>query len=281
MTDETVDEIWMGRAEVRPLEGADPELRDATYLAMVMIAYSSSREAFEALFFEFLAEQHLQLIELEEVGTIVEVWNLDDKFLRAIETAESGDPSIIFYQSNEPEDEDPDMDTVRAAAGSGNAVQFRLIGDDGYYFGFPVEVNDAWALFHVIDSDMVALDGWAAVRADCLIEAEVFEEADTFMLQAIERRGERPLNPEVPLDGHEPMLAALSGRYPLVALRDSNISGAVAVGAVIRAGTDEVTLRGVNTSGEWTSNKQHLYKNVELIRFGSAYLSALASILPA
>lgn len=176
--------------------------------------------------------------------------------------------------------EDADIATVRAAAASGEAVQFRFVGDNHYFFGFPVDVSEIWALVHIINRDVVALDGHIAVRADCLFEAEVIEDSDTFMLRAIERRGERPLNPGLPLGTHKTLLAALSERYPLIGLSDATMSDQVAVGRITRLAADEVTLRGVTTGGEWTTNKQHLYKNIEAIRFGLAYEAALASVLP-
>src|SRR5690349_18104444 len=133
------DEIWMGRAEVRPLEGAHSDLADATYAAAVILAYASSHDAFEAVFDAILADEHLELVDLEEVGPIREVWDLDDKYLSALETAASGDPSVTIHHTNEPADaEDADMETVRGAAASAGAVQFRLMADDSFYFGFPV-----------------------------------------------------------------------------------------------------------------------------------------------
>jgi hypothetical protein len=274
------DEIWLGRAEVRPLDGASPELDGATYAFVVILAYASSREAFMALFDEILAEDHLELVELEEVALIRETWDLDEKVWYALDTAESGDPSVMIIHGDTPVDgEDEDMALVRAALSSRGAVQFRQVGSDRYFLGYPLDTSDTWALFHIIDTDFVALNGYFAIRSDCFIDAEIVDDGDTFMLRAIERRGEEPVDPELPLDRLELLLAALSERYPLVGLSDTTMPDVAAVGRITRLGADKVTLRGVTTLAEWTTSKDHLYRNIEAIRFGHAYESALASVL--
>jgi hypothetical protein len=158
-------------------------------------------------------------------------------------------------------------------------VQFRLVGDDSYYLGFPVDVSETWRSSTSSTPTSLHWTVTSPGRADCLMEAEVIEHSDTFMLEAIERRGDRPLNPEVPLDSHKSLLAALSERYPLVGLSDATMPGQVAVGRITRLGADKVTRRGVTPLGEWTTSKQHLHKDIEAIRFGHAYESALASVL--
>jgi len=202
----------------------------------------------------------------------------EDKFACAVETAESGTATFMLYTEEPPDAVDPDREILRAAAASGDAVQFRLIGRDYWYFGLVVEVSDEWALINKVDRNAVAFDGYAAVPFDRSIDAEAIDDAATIFTRALRLRGEEPRNPHVPLDGHRALLTELGKRYPLVSLTDQRNPGHVYIGRIAAIEDDRVTLEGVDTAGEWTGEHQHSYKDVEMISFGSAYEAALASV---
>lgn len=273
-------EIWMGRGEVRPLPGADPELADATWASALVLAYASSREGFERVLEATLEDDRLELVELEEVGPIGEMWNVGEHIRRALETAETGAPSLWVVHSHVPEDaEDEDEAALRAATAAGDPVRFRRLGGDSYYLGYAVAVSERWGLVNLIERDSVRLDGYAAVRFERVIDVEVLSDSDTFLMRALAQRGERPQDPVVPLDGHKSLLGELSHRYPLVSLGDETMPGVVGIGEIAALGDDRVTLRGVNTLAEWTGEHEHLFENIEMVLFGREYEKALASVV--
>jgi hypothetical protein len=272
----------MGRCEVRARKGASPELRKATWIGAVVFAYAKSHKQFENAVKATLADAHLELVDLQDAGPAHELLDLDeDKFASAVETAETGTATLTLYTTDEPLDAvDEDSETIRTAAASGEAVQFRLIGGDYYHFGFVVEVRDTWALINKIDRNIVTFDGYVAVPFDRIFDAEIIDDTHrTFVTRALRHRGEEPRNPQVPLDGHRTLLTELSKRYPLVSLRMSRDPRNVYIGRITTIEEDRVTLRGVDAAGEWTGEHEHAYKEIEMILFATAYQAALASIL--
>jgi hypothetical protein len=272
----------MGRASLRALEGAAPELAKATCIWAVIFAYASSRDEFERELRRVVRESEAELVDLEDAGPVHEMLDVDEeKMRRALETAETGDPTVHFYLSDEPADAvDEDWAVIREAAASGDAVEHRLLGSDHFWEGFVVSVGETWAIVNVVNPVFVAFDGYEAVRFDSVMDADVITEEDTFVLAALERRGEQPSDPGLPLDDHRSLLAALASRYPLVALKDATgRDETLAVGRILSIGDDAVTLRRVDPAGQWTGEHVHAYKNIVAIRFGSAYNESLAQVL--
>ena len=275
--------IWMGRGEVRPLEGGDPDLANATSAFAVVFAYAKSSGGFKKKLEGALARDHLELISLDAAGPLNEMMDIDDHLACALETAETGEPTVFTHYTDEPLDaEDVDAITLRTAAESGEPVQYRVLGEDGFDSGFVIDANETWALVQRIHNGVVAFDGYRAIRIDCLADADIIAAEDDFVLPALERRGERPSDPGVPLDDHRSILAAVSERYQLVSLVDARGNAyEVAIGRIAKVGKDAVTLRGVDTKGAWTGEHKHQYENIEQIWFGRPYEAALASVLPA
>jgi hypothetical protein len=275
------ERIWIGYGEVRALKGASGKLRKATYMAAVVFAYAKSRKDFEQTMKATLADARLELTDLDDAGPAHKMLDVDKQSIGCIvATAETGTPTFELHITDEsPDAVDQDAETIRAAMENGEAVQFRLIGGDYYYFGFVVDVSDAWALFNDVDRNVVAFDGYLAVPFDRIIDAEVIDTAQIAVAQALRLRGEGPRNPHVPLDGHRAVLMELSKRYPLVSLADRRNPGVFYVGRITTIEDDKVTLRGVDRAGQWTGDHEHFYKDVEMISFGSAYEAALASVL--
>jgi hypothetical protein len=274
--------IWMGRGEVRPLEGAHPDFANATWASAAVFVWAATAEDFDRAFRTALAEEYLELVELEAFGPLNEMLEISDALAGAFETAESGEATVITTWTDEPPDaDDPDAITLRAAAESGEPAKYRLLGQDRYSGGFVVDASDTWALVHLIDRDVAGLDGYAAVRFDGLTDADVVDTDGDFIFRVLEHRGEGPIDPGVPLEDHRSILAAVAAHYPLVALGDSRRSpGEVAIGRITKVGEHAVTLRGVNTAGRWTMEHEHPYSTIERIEFGRRYYDALASILP-
>jgi hypothetical protein len=274
--------IWMGRGEVRPLEGAHPDLANATWAWASVFAWAATAEDFDRAFRMALGEEHLELVDLEDFGPLNEMLEISDELAGAFETAESGEATVITNWTDEPSDaDDPDAITLRAAAESGGPVQYRLLGHDRYSVGFVVDASENWVLAHLIDRDVAGLDGYAAVRFEGLNDADVVDTDRDFIFRVLEHRGEGPIDPGVPLEDHRSILGAVEARYPLVALGDSRRNpGEVAIGRITKVGKDAVTLRGVNTAGRWTKEHEHPYSTIERIEFGRRYYDALASILP-
>ncbi len=274
----------MGRGEVRPREGGDPELANATSAFAVVFAYATSADGFQGAFEAALADNHLELVSLDASGPLNEMMDIDDHLACAFETAESGEPTVFTHYTDEPLDaEDVDAITLRTAAESGEPVQYRVLGEDGFDSGFAIDANETWALIQRIHNGVVTFDGYRAIRIDCLADADIIAADDDFVLPALERRGERPSDPGVPLDDHRSILASVSERYQLVSLVDATRGNAyeVAIGRIANVGKNAVTLRGVDTKGAWTGEHKHLYENIEQIWFGRPYEAALASVLPA
>jgi len=272
----------MGRAVLDALKGADADLAQATLIIGVVFLYASSPEEFELEMRNVLRRSSLELVELEEAGPLYEMLDVDeDKLTAALETAKSGDPTLLIHFSDEPTDAvDPEWTTFREAAEAGDAVQFRRLGSDSWELGFAVDVGETWALINLVDESFVAFDGYMAVRFDCLMGVERVSETDTFMLSALDRRGDRPHNPQLPLDDHRSFLAALAPRYPLVSLSDATARDrGWAIGRIIEVGDEAVTIKGVNTVGEWTGEHIHPYAHIEAVSFANAYNESLGGVV--
>ena len=272
----------MGRAVLRALEGADQELLDATLIVGVVLVFASSPDEFELELSKVLRDSNLELVELEDAGPLHEMLDVDQyKLDVALETATSGDPALILHTSDEPDDaEDPEWNAIREAVATGDAVQFRELGSDAWKLGFAVDAGDTWALINLVNDTSVTFDGYIAVRFDCFMEVEVMNETDTFMLTALDRRGDRPRDPQLPLDDHRSLLGALGDRYPLVSLSDARTQGrGWTIGRIIEVGDRDVTIKRVNTLGEWDVEHTQPYKHIEAISFGSAYNESLNLVL--
>jgi hypothetical protein len=274
--------MWMGRAEVRALAGADPELPEGTSAYVIVFAYASSWREFEWALERFLREGRVELMFLEDAGPAHEMLVLDeDKMAQLLETAETGNAAGVFYPIKEPEDGvDEEWEAIRDAAARGEAVQFRLIGRDFWHLGFVADISDRWAVMNVVDQGRAEFDGYVAVRSDSFMEVEDMSKDDTFLLAALELRGARPTDPGLPLDDHRSLLTALAPRYPLVGLADATEPRDVLqTGRILVVGDDAVTLRGADPLGRWTGEHVHEYKNIEAVHFADAYHGALALVL--
>jgi hypothetical protein len=272
----------MGRATLGALHGADEELARATLIIGVVYLYASSSDEFELEMRRVLGDSNLELVELWEAGPLPEMLDLDeDKLNAALETAKFGDPTLLVYSSDEPDDAvDPEWTAIREAAEAGDSVQFQRVGTDSWELGFAVSVGETWALVNMVDENFVTFDGYMAVRFDCLLEVETASENDTFMLAALDLRGDRPHDPQLPLDDYRSLLAALAARYPLVSLSMATArSRGWAIGRIIEVGDEAVTIQGVNTLGEWTGQHIHPYKHIEAISFGNAYNESLGVVV--
>ena len=90
--------LWIGRAEVRPLEGADCELEGATGAWLVVFAYAGSRREFERELDQFLREGGVELIEVEDAGPAHEMLDIDEmKMLQLLQAAETGQAAGVFF----------------------------------------------------------------------------------------------------------------------------------------------------------------------------------------
>lgn len=274
------EELWIGRGEVRPLS-ADSEIADATWAFATVTLRASSAEEFLSRFDEELAAAHLGLVKLETAVPAHEWFDVDEEFFAAfVEAAQSGEPVLYVINTDEPEDaEDADTVMLQAAARSGTAVQFRFIGADDWVHGFVVGADEDWALVHALDLTAIRLDGYAAVRLDEVIEVEELDTDRHFVFRALESQGVLPVDPEIPLVDHRSILTAVADRYTLVGLGETQLRDGVAVGKIVEVGEERVTLAGVNTVGVVTGDAAHAFEDIREIRFGTAYLDALASLL--
>jgi hypothetical protein len=272
------DEIWMGRAEVRPLEGSDPEYVAATYLVVALFVYAESREAFDTALAASLEENRLELVDVQRVGPLNEMLDVNPDLLEpALETARTREPTLLVGLSYESEgDVDEDVELLRAAVKSGELVGFRMVGGEGRTAGFVVALSGTCALVNIVDYDMVALDGYVAVRFDCVIDAEV--DRESFVPRALALRGDHPRNPAIPLDDHRTIFGALQERFALVGIVEDPVEGRF-IGRIATLNDDAITVIGVSRSAQWVGEHQHQYKDIAAIEFGRIYHETLASFV--
>jgi len=275
------EDIWLGRGEVRALPAADAELVEQGDVPVNVFVQAQSREEFDVAFRAVLDEQRLELVDLWSCGPLAEMLDIDEDVLDVLLlVGRDGPPQFVVFLSDEPEDaEDEDVELVRAAIGDGVGVNFRLVGDGDWVYGFPVAIGEEWALFHLVDRSAVALDGYAAIRLDELIDAETLTEDEDFVLRELARRGERPHDPSLPLDDHRSLLDAIAERYPLVMLFDEQRDGRRYIGRIDALTDDAVTVLGANVAGAWTTEHVHEYRGIVRIDFGQVYDQTLAIVL--
>jgi hypothetical protein len=271
--------VWSGRAEVRIGEGAESFEQSGPAVVTAFVR-TESREGFEVAFLEWLDEHGVALVDLEAVGPLHEMWDVDEDVLdAALSAAESGAVAAVVYLPVEPEqwDEDPAVDLLRASAGRRDLVELRYMFEDDWISGFVLETNDDWVLLHLADLDRIALDGYAVVRLDRVAEAQVIEDDDLFALRGLELQGQRPQRPEVDIRDPVSIFTTLREGFPLV--RVTVVGEDVDhVGRVDIVDADGITLEGVSRSGEWVARERFEYQGLFSVRFGRAYEAALAAV---
>jgi hypothetical protein len=276
--------IWMGRAEIRISDDTDLEGVDPGPAYVNALGCAESQEAFLDALESWSTEHDIELVEVEASAPLHEMLNADEDILNAaFDAAEYNEIAAVFYVLEDPSmwDEDPDADILHASAGRRDLVQFRFMGTDDWMTGFVIGVSDDWTLLHVLDDRRAVLDGYAAVRLDKVIEAEVVEDEDFFVGRALAAAGVGPSDPGISIRDHASILSSVRERFPLVRLSEEGEADADYVGQIEDVGVDAVTIEGVSRGGEWVGTERYEYRDVITIEFGRAYEDALARVVGA
>jgi hypothetical protein len=271
----------MGHAEIRVSQATDLEGVDAGPGYIHAFTQAHSHEEFEGALKGWLNNHEIELARIESVGPAHEMLDIDEKLLdAAIEAAKHEEPTAVFYLLEDPTswDDDPDADLLRASVGRNDLVRFRYIGTEDWELGFVLGTSDGWALINAVDVDLIAIDGYNAVRLDQVVDAEVLEDDEFFWGRALVLKGEQPRPLGLPLDDQASILAAVRDSFPLIRLTRGD-TGEDHVGRIADIGTDALILEGVSRSGEWVGREDYGYANIISIQFGKAYEAALARVV--
>jgi len=269
--------VWCGSAEVEILDGAKSFAQSGLAVVTAFLR-TDSAEGFEAAFVQWLDENGAVLVDLEDVGPLHEIWHVDEDMLdAAFLAAESGGVATLVYLPTERWDDDPAVDLLRASAGRADLVEFRYMYRDGWISGFVLETSNEWVLLHLANLELIALDGYSAVRLDRIAEAQVIEDDDLFAVRALELQRQHPHRPDVEITDHWSIFTTLPEGFPLVrvALVGEHSDH---VGRIDQVDGDGVVLEGVSRSGEWVGSNRYEYREIFSVQFGGAYEAALAAV---
>lgn len=164
---------------------------------------------------------------------------------------------------------------LNAALKKGYALRFRRRQNSFNEYGYPVGIGEEWALFHVIEPDVMTLNGYMAVRVDDL---EKVEPDTDFLMRALAALGEKPLvQPEISLNDLSSLLQSANARFPLVNIHlEDSRPGECYVGRVARVGKNRAHLWDISANARWRKTTySYPLKDITLVEFGDGYTNAL------
>lgn len=272
------ENLWIGIAEVRPTDECDlQELEGAAGAFVTVLALAETREEFEAAVESELDLHGLEIVTFEDAELLYERLDSSAELLElAFEAASSRELRLQFNTFAEEGEDDDDIAVLRLAYGGDEPVEFGLVGSDSGVLGFVVGVADDWVLVHVIDPTLIVLDGYAAVRLDQAMDVRIATDEDFFARRALEMRGERPVEPDVPLEDARSILASVRESFPIVSVEERGRPERRAVGRIERLDDDAVVLRLITPAGRWAETHRHDYDAIVRVDFGRRYEQTLA-----
>jgi hypothetical protein len=201
-------------------------------------------------------------------------------FPLAAEAVESGAPAagaFFTYAETKPlwelEGETVEWDEVKASA---DLVE--IVTDESQMRGVLLDFSDELVLVQHVDMGVILLDGYGLYPRSEVLRFEAL--AETFVPQALKVKGQVVQPIEAPLANLREFFRWVKGAAPLVSVYESRESpDGQYVGAVIGVTEDAVTVRGVDSRGQWVDEYEHLLRDVTRVDFLDNYLTALALVV--
>jgi hypothetical protein len=139
--------------------------------------------------------------------------------------------------------------------------------------GIVVGIDTEWALIQKLNTQMMRLAGYCAIR---VADLERLWWDTTFASSALKLLGERAKpQPDVLLVDLPGVLSSAGTLYPLIEVYQEPKQTHFYVGRIVAFGEKKFTFQTVQRSGEWGVSVQLRYKNIARVEFGDGYDQAL------
>lgn len=144
--------------------------------------------------------------------------------------------------------------------------------------GFVVGISAKLLLIQVIDGSTLQLNGYSALRI-CDIRSWSIDK--TFVYQALRLLGRHPVVPtDIELLNWSELLTYAQRKYGLVLIESENKKyGCGYIGSVVKQTTHCITLKQVNTEGQWDKTRKFAFKDITQVTFDDGYTQALSFLL--
>lgn len=141
--------------------------------------------------------------------------------------------------------------------------------------GIPLALGRTLLLVHVINPDLLLPDGWAVVRVKD-VAAVHSRPWDGFVARILADESLLPVPltvPDLRLDAWAQLLADLHARGERVSVECEEADDGFFVGALHKAGRDEVEIQHIDTAGRWEYESWWIrYGDITRVCFGSRYI---------
>ena len=189
-----------------------------------------------------------------------------------------GDDAMVLGTAYEwpagPEAIDPEETAaLEDAMASQRLVSAGTFDDD--VLGFVVDFSDALVLVHAFDRDVIALNGYAAMRRSEFVGLRSVE--DHFLHEAARAAGVGPTDPGADL-ADLPSFLRWAGRLGLVGVHHRDDPSSRFVGGVATVDDELLVLHGVDRTGAWADTFEYRVDDLVMVDVLDTYLRALERV---
>ena len=147
--------------------------------------------------------------------------------------------------------------------------------DDDRLHGYVVGLSDTWVLLHFVESSMLMLDGYKAVR---LGDVSHFSVDDTFIAEYMRLRGiQSKALPDVDVSNLSALLSGVSASFPLFMIERERVEPGIGiVGQIEKMNGRKLWINKFSAKAKWIGTEKFKLKDITAIDFGDHYHEALA-----
>ena len=247
---------------------------------VLVVAPAKDIDDFDELSRSLVEDHGYEFVDTERVEWLTSFAHIPIQvFPVAAEAAETGELAFgAFHQYDhemtpeEQADEDQEWDLVRS---SGQLVEVVTVYSE--LTGVLLDFSDELVLVQHVLKSCAMLDGYGLYPRDEVLRFEPVP--PTFVLRALELRGDAPTPIDSPLESMQSFVAWAKTESPLIGIVESRVGGYY-VGAITTVGAEVLKVRGVRQDGTWSEDEwEHEYAQIMRIDFQDNYLTALSSIV--
>jgi hypothetical protein len=159
---------------------------------------------------------------------------------------------------------------------SGTIVRFQTRTDTGRrQWGYVVGVGATFALFHMVETDTMRLNGYTALPLTEICKVRLLE--NEFVHRALRMKEMRATpQPDILLLDFPGLLSSANTVFPLVTVHpDKKWPGTCHIGRVERVTKKSVTLYEIDPQAHWDGPGTYRFKDITRVDFGGGYEDAL------
>ena len=155
------------------------------------------------------------------------------------------------------------------------SVIYRKHIDDHRLDGYIVGLSDTWVLLHLVDGNVLILDGYKAVR---LSDISRFDIDNSFVHGYLRLREIRSKEiPEINLQNLPALLLSVSERFALFMFERERVEPGIGiVGRIERLTKRNLWIKKFNSKAKWIDTEKFRLKDITAVNFGDGYVEALA-----